>query len=423
MNRKQYIMLAIAGLAMTNQTAHALTGVNPTGVNVRSTGPTSVFLTFQGTANQTSTEAFWCGDITVPANTVTTFNPCVPGTFFGRLPPRHNLAQPSGTGGAINLTDIMTIPTSVARRAYQAAQSGAKSSFFYVRKFVDDAGAQQFVAVTCRMAGGGARVPLALMNVDTYFKAPEGNRPVYLLSEKEPAPEIEAKINYNGSGRLKGRWEVVMPGDPEPRAEDLLSEASLPVEKRALQRRYTTLGRIDVFLPPTGKAFIPGPPIDKIPTTAKGPYKILLRIEATQDKEGDSKTTQGVVNSGGLAGFPLPPLRYYVGSAEEVSDAKQRLVTGKLPLLLPLSGSNIEPTAPLDFSWGEVAGAKLYRLEIRNDTDSVLSAVVEPGVSYYSAPPWLREVEGKLLYWRVQALGEKNKVVAQSTWRELLIKD
>ncbi len=423
MHLRKLIRLTLALTPVWGFNAHALTGVHPTGVNVRSTGPTSVFITFQGTAGQKSTDAFWCGDITVPANTVTAFNPCVPGTFFGRLPPRHNLAQPSGTGGATNLTDIMTIPSSVARRAYQAAQAGAKSSFFYVRRFVDDTGAQQFVAVTCRMAGGGARVPLALMNVDSYFKAPEGNRPVYLLSEQEQSPEIEARIYYNGSGRLKGRWEVVMPGDPEPRPEDLLSEASLPVEKRALQRRYTVLDRIDIFLPPTGQAYIPGPPVDRIPTTAKGPYKILLRIEPTRDKEGDSKTTTGVVRSGGLAGFSLPVLRYYVGSPEEVAQARQKIVTGTLPLLLPQAGRKIRSEVPLDFTWGDIPGAEIYRLEIRTDGETLLTALVKPGVSTYSAPPWLREQAGQKLFWRVQALEKNNTVLGQSQWREFAIEE
>lgn len=417
---KKTIQLAAFFVAMLTFEAQALTGVNPTGVNVRSTGPTSVFITFQGTAGQTSTNAFWCGDITVGANTVTDFNPCVPGTIFGSLPARHNLSRLSGTGGAKNLTDIMTIPASVARRAYQAAQAGAKSSFFYVRQFVDAGGAQQFVAVTCRMAGGGARVPLALMNVNLYFKAPQGNRPVYLLSHGEESPGIEAKIYYNGSGRLKGRWEVVKPGDPEPGAEDLLPEPSLPVELRGLQKRYTVLSRVDVFLPPSGRVVIPGPAPESIPTEADGPYKILLRIEATQDKEGDSNTTTGVARSGGVAGFPLPVLRYYVGSPEEVADAKQRLVTGRLSLLLPQPSRKFKPGDPLDFSWVEIAGGIIYRLEIRSETEAVLSAMVKPGVSAYSAPPWLEEkASDQPLHWRVQALDQGGEVMAQSGWRKM----
>ena len=58
---------------------------------------------------------------------------CDPDTVFGRLPARLDLATPSGSSG---LTDIMSIPASVARRAYQAALRGKASQFFYVRRFV-----------------------------------------------------------------------------------------------------------------------------------------------------------------------------------------------------------------------------------------------------------------------------------------------
>jgi len=315
--------------------AFALSGVNPTGVNVRSHGVTTVFLTFQGTAGQTSPNGFWCGEITVPANTVTNTNPCVPGTLFGFLPKRLDLSRSSGTLGASNVTDIMSIPSSVARRAYQDAKAGNKSSFFYVRKFTG-AGGDQFVAVTCRMAGGGARVPLALTNVDLVFRTDEGDKPVTLLSQNTVSPNTGAIINYNGSGRLKGRWEVVQPGDPEPTVNDLLTEASLPIELRGLQQHYTLLERFNVFLPPTGRAFIPGPKNIKIPTRVKGPYKLLFRVEATYDKEGNSNTTTGVTQSGGVAGFSMPVLRYYVASSDDVRNAYAEAGTqGRVNLLSP----------------------------------------------------------------------------------------
>lgn len=401
--------------------AFALSGVNPTGVNVRSTGPSSIFVTFQGTAGQTTTEAFWCGEITVPAATVTTFNPCVPGTLFGRLPKRNVLGRQSGTSGATNFTDIMTIPGSVARRAFQDAQAGAVSSFFYVRRFSDGAGNDQYIAVTCRMAGGGARVPLALLNVNVNFKTPNGNRPVYVMTRDEQSPPVEATIFYNGSGRLKGRWEIVQPGDPEPRSEDLLPEASLPVELRGLQRRYTNLEKIDVFLPPTGKAVIPGPSPDTIPTIADGPYKILLRIEATQDKEGDSNTTTGVARSGGVAGFPMPVLRYYVGTSEEIAAVKEQLITGNLSLLLPLDKSKLSPSSNPVFTWVDIPNGILYRIQLRTDEEVIVSALIKAGVSSYQAPPWILDNTGTSIHWRVQALSAQGTVISQSDWRDFSI--
>ena len=153
------LILALASV-LSPTAGHAVSAVNPSGVNVRSNGATTVFLTFQNLRpGQIAAESFWCGAVT--STGVSNTNPCVPGTLFGRLPARNNLSRPSGTGGFSNLTDIMTIPASVSRRAYQSARSGDDATFFYVRRFVEN-GVDEFVTVTCRMAGGGARSPLAL---------------------------------------------------------------------------------------------------------------------------------------------------------------------------------------------------------------------------------------------------------------------
>ena len=410
---------AFTFLALTVESASALTGVNPNGVNVRSHGVTTVFITFQGTAGQTSSEGFWCGDITVPANTVTNTNPCVPGTLFGFLPKKLNLSRDSGTLGASNLTDIMTIPSSVSRRAYQDAKAGKKSSFFYVRKF-SGAGGDQYVAVTCRMAGGGARVPLALTNVDLVFRSEDGDRPVTLIPQDSIAPNIGAKISYNGSGRLKGRWEVVQPGDQEPSANDLLTEASLPLELRGLQRRYTLLNRFNVFLPPTGSAFIPGPKNTKIPTRIKGPYKILFRVEATYDKEGNSNTTTGVTQSGGVAGFTMPTLRYYVASERDVQDAfAANGAQARVALLSPLNNVLMEKNRAIRFSWKRASNVHLYQLEVKNNTEVVLSAALKVGQTSYTAPPWLSQEAGGSLRWHVVSKSVNGKVNGVSEWRNL----
>ncbi len=402
--------------------AGAVTAVNPTGVNVRSTGVTTVFLTFQGTAGQQAVDAFWCGEITVPANTPTPVDPCVPGTLFGHLPVRNDLSTASGTGGFANTTDIMTIPASVVRRAYQSALAGNASQFFYVRKFVDANGVEEFIAVTCRMAGGGARVPLALTNVEVYFETEGGRQPVYLLARGQKPPPVAATIHYNGSGRFKGRWEVVKPGDLEPEFEDLLTEASLPVERRGLQRRYLLLNRFDVFLQPTGKTVLPGPDMERIPTRVDGPYKILLRVEATSEKEGNSDAVAGTVISGGVAGFPMPVLRYYVGSSEVLPALESILVQKEaLTLMLPLDEATITSAKPINLSWVEKGNADYYKLEVEQDGTPLFSAIVKPGISSYTLPPFINTEPGMTLRWRVSAMNAQGGIVAESVWRKLLI--
>jgi hypothetical protein len=401
--------------------AFAVSGVNPTGVNVNATGVTSIFLTFQNLApDEQAVDAFWCGDLTVGGgpSVVTDFDPCVPGTVFGRLPARNNLSQASGTGGVRNLTDIMTIPASVSRRAYQAAQDGSASNFFYVRRFSN--GAQDtYVTVTCRLAGGGARTPLALTEVRMYFDTPQGQRPVHFLGRNQPLPPFVAEVRYNGAGRFKGRWELVKPGDLEPATEDLLTEATLPVEQRGLQQRYTLIERFDVFLQPSGRLTLPGPDPKLVPADADGPYRILLRVEATQDKEGDSDTLAGIASSGGVAGFPMPVLQFFVGTEEALAAAQDAIVVGKLSLLLPGDDMEVDTGLPVNFSWITIPEASAYRLELRGPSSEILNGIVGAGTAVYTSPPWLLKEQGAELRWRVLALDAEGRSVARSNWRAL----
>lgn len=421
-------LLLIALLA--GSPAGAVTAVNPFGVNVRASGPTTVFLTFQSLdPGETAVEAFWCGELSaavIATNptlqlpfAVQTSDPCVPGTVYGRLPLRLDRSRPSTSAGTANFTDIMTIPASVARRAYQDAQAGLNSAFFYVRRFSGGIGGDRFVIVTCRMAGGGARVPLALMDVRLVFL--EAAAAVLAVERGSPLPRFEARIQYNGTGTLKGRWEVVMPGDPEPTDEDLLTEATLPVEARARQRRYTLLDRFELFLPPTGEVVIAGPDPRRVPHRTDGAYKILLRIEASDDKEADSNTGGGrIAHAGGVAGFPLPVLRYYVGSGAALEQLAA--VSTTMRLFAPEADARVKTDTPLEFSWISGERAALLRLEVTAEATTVLAALLAPETARYVAPPFVLEASrGKPLRWRVVALDSCGRTIAASAWRTVTV--
>ncbi|MFQ5677699.1 MAG: hypothetical protein ACE5G1_17555, partial [bacterium] len=211
-----------------------------------------------------------------------------------------------------------------------------------------------------------------------------------------------------------------------PRTEDLLTEASLPVDQMALQRRYSEIERFNTFLPPTGKFILPGPNVKKLPTAAAGLYMVLLRIEASDDKEGDSNLGvvggSGVVHSGAVAGFPIPPFRYYVGNSKSDLMIEKE---GELQLLLPGENVSLAFAQPVDFSWTEVKQAALYRLEARDSRgEMVLSAIQQPGVAVYRAPSWLPEklADGEIR-WRVSALNYSGKVIQESPWRNLKFVD
>ena len=417
-SKKTAEWVLLIAVVFVSQQVHAVSGVNPSGVNVNHAGVTTVFLTFQNlNPNEQALESFWCSEVV--STGASAFNPCVPGTIIGTLPQRNNLSRDSGTGGVNNLTDIMTIPMAVTRKAVQVAQAGGNGTFFYVRRF-NDGISDTFVTVTCRLAGGGARSPLAITEVRIGFDTGESLQPVYFLPRDGEVPAVKTKIKYTGTGQLKGRWEVVMPGDPEPTDLDLLTEATLPVEQRASQRRYTLVSRFDIFLPPTGEAELPQPNRKQIPTHIDGPYKLLLRIEASAEKEGDSNTISGVVNSGGVAGFPLPVLRYYIGSGDAANRWDQHM-NGRITLLTPLDGVSTIPSSAVIFSWQPIDDAVLYELNIKTDDAVALSAIVKANSTQYAAPPWLTNQSGQSLRWSVKALATGGKELASSDERILQI--
>jgi len=400
----------------TVATAGAQVRVNPTGVNVDAQGATSVFLTFGGLGTSyVPAEGTWCGALISAAPDVGT--KCNPATLFGRLPARYDLSRSlAGT-----YTDIMSIPPSVTRRAYESAAAGDNSAFYYVRRFVSRTGQpDQYVAVTCRMAGGGARVPLALTDVHLAFDV---ETPVLFVAVGTVPPPILAEITYTGTGRLVGRWEIVRPGDELPDPRDLLPEASLPPNERGTQRRYSQLDRFNVFLPPTGKVTLRGPDPARLPTQIEGAYEVVLRIEASDDKEGDSNlgavgAGQGVVHSGAVAGFALPALRYVVGTGG--SELSRTRSTSDLRLISPRADEAMVRGESLEFTWTEVAAAALYELQIEmGDGRPVLNAVLGAGTTRYQAPSWLAERAGdQRIRWRVVST-DAGGSVRRSAWRPL----
>lgn len=412
MNR---LVISVVSISAAIASAEAQVRVNPTGVSVNSMNATTVFLTFGGVGSLVPAEAFWCGEL-IPA-APDTGQRCDPATIFGQLPARSDLSRPSGTGA---FTDIMSIPPSVSRRAYQAAARGATSTFFYVRRFRNLAGGpDEYVAVTCRLTGGGARVPFSLTNVRVAFDPPVN---LQIVKPDETLPRIAASITYNGTGRLVGRWEVVMPGEAQPEETDLLTEATLPFGERTQQRRYLPVERFNVFLPPGGKVTLPGPDPRRLPTAAEGAYLVLLRVEASDDREGDSDLAavgagDGILHSGAVAGFPMPVLRYFVGEGVSVAPASG---TRMVSLVTPLDSASIHPDSAPVVRWIQTREAELYSIEFvaADGGERLHQAMVRREVELYEVPSFLRERAGsRVVRWRVTALSPSGSVLRRSSWR------
>jgi hypothetical protein len=145
---------------------------------------------------------------------------------------------------------------------------------------------------------------------------------------------------------------------------------------------------------------------------------ILLRLEASDASQSRSDTGAIIVQAGGAAGFVIPPLRYYIGTGEDeagiAADAAQRTLRS----LAPRPGQQIAAGHPVLFRWIGDSRAKLHRLEVRDEAEIVLSALIDSGGSNYTAPPFLREFAGTTLVWRVIAISESGRSLARSGWSE-----
>jgi hypothetical protein len=404
-----FLFCAVCASAQTVQ-------VSPSSVNAYSQGATSVLLTYGGLGNKQPAEATWCGAL-VPA-TPSLGLMCDPVSVFGRLPARYNQARLSGNNA---YTDIMSITPQVARRAYLDAVNGQTSTFFYVRRFVSTVGGpDEFVPVTIRLSGNGAGVPLSLTEVKLSWGV---GKPVLFVKTGEKLPRVEAEITYTGSGRLIGRWELVKPGEAPPENRDLLTEATLPIEERGTQRRYTQMSRFNLYLPPTGKIVLQGPEVWRVDESLNGLYQILLRIEASDDKQGDTNLAAvgaggGVVHGGAVAGFALPALKYYVSNGNASSPT---VIAETLFLLGPNDHAVLGTKAPVDFSWSVIDKALSYRFEVEDmEHAPIISAILPTGVGLYRAPSWFQDrVGSRVVRWRVTAFDGEGKELANTEWRAL----
>lgn len=389
------ISIAVFILTFTLFSAAQVT-VSPDNITAYSQGATSAYLTFSNVVDLQPADATWCGEIISAAPQIG-FR-CDPTTIFGVLPSRYDQSRLNGT----RYTDIMSITPVVARRAYTDAVGGNDSRFFYVKHFIGTNGnPDQFIPVTIRLSGNGAGVPFSLTTVKLNWQ--DGEKVVPFIKPNEKLPKITAEIRYTGTGRLKGRWEIVKPGEELPDSRDLLSEAALTPEERGTQRRYTLLSRFNVNLPPGGKYVLPGPENWRIDKTIEGMYILLFRVEASDAPNSSSNIGGNELPTGAVAGFPMPTLRYYVGNSSNTEIRQITKTNFEAPTEIQL--------LPIILRWDFRENAKLYRVEIEDETNKkVFSAVILPTVKQYQLPSFIRQLAvSKQLKWKIVAVDENGE--------------
>lgn len=388
--------------------------VAPATVTVHTQGPTTSILTYSGLGGYTPAEGTWCSTLAPALDRGVRCE----GTIYGQSP---RPMQPVASTGVF--TDVMTVSASVAQRVYDAAVAGGAPRFYFVRRFQAPAmsmgpGADRYVVVALLLGGSGASAPFALTNVRLRL---DPEVPVLFVKRGTAPSPLTAEIAYTGSGRLRGRWEVVMPGEARPTAHDLMTEGSLPSTERGLQRRYREVERFSVVLLPNGRYVLPGPDPSRLPTMQDGAYTILLRVESSDDARSDERLAgaeaRAEVRSGASASFPMPTLRYIVGATGA------RVAPSRIPqnvrLRLPLSGASVAPDAVLTLSWTDVAAVARYRVDIENVADGalLLSAIVASGIGRYAVPPFA--VTAPPARWRITALDAAGRETGRSEWRRV----
>jgi hypothetical protein len=122
-----------------------------------------------------------------------------------------------------------------------------------------------------------------------------------------------------------------------------------------------------------------------------------------------------------VAGFPLPVLRYVVGSGgSELSESRS---PDELRLILPGETDTVKVGKAIDFVWTAIARVAAYRIDVEAENGGlILGALVPSGLGVYRAPPWLAERAGAAkLRWRVVGLDLAGSSVAHSPWRVLSV--
>ena len=370
-------------------------------------------LSYSFTGNSTVVtpgDGIFCFDLigALPSGSTVTGNPCAAGSEFARHPTVVSAFQYTRVGGFVrSVRETIRVPSAVSR----FAREQNRARYYFVRNFLPN----QYAVVAIDLLGNVANQPIALTDMRMYFKQ-GGEQPIVFVKRGSALPPIEAKINFTGSGWLRGAWEIVQPGDVEPTESDLITDASLPLEQRGLQRRYTVVGSFQQYLAAVGQATLTPPDLSRFPVTVNGGYRVLLRIFADPaiGAEGDARLASG------SAGFALPTARYFVGSFAS-HGAKSTLPP--MTINRPAPDHTFTAIEPVSFGWQASADAAVYLLEAVDVTGRVVAAAQVPASavelnSAYTAPqPWRTQAAKGSTRWRVTAYGRDGEPLARSDWR------
>lgn len=374
--------------------------------SVAMNGPATLTVRYSVSGPDTALGGMYCSALSLdlPGHGMSRDNPCAPGSQLGLASSSNFLIMGS------TARETVQVPSGITQLASQRAQASGVNQWFFVRQFASGV----YATTRLRLAGSVPHGPLTLTRVELAFREGGGRQAVAFVPRDTAPGPLSAHLNYQGSGLLKARWEVVQPGDPEPTALDLTPEANLTPTQRLQQQRYTTIGTVEILLSAGRRLTVDGPPPDTLPTHTPGRHLVLLRLEATRSNSLAARDMPDL--EGGGAAFPLPVLTYYVTEqGRPATDPDAIGPVAPLQTLAPAPGSLWTDPGTLQLRWRAVEAAALYRVELTRATgERLFAARIQPQHNSYQLPIAQLSMGPGEVRWRVQALDRQGRTIAAS---------
>jgi len=332
--------LLLIGLLAASFSQAAVT-VTPSSVNVVRGQTNTVVITYRfatiiGSGNEMSSQGiYFTPDTTIGFNNV-------PVTTFI-------------TGGIGTITETVVIPVNIMEKVLQSGTA----QFFYRRQFFGLSVETATINMTVSGEAGGT---LGIRRLSLYFGNGRAETTVMKYANDLKA---YADIRYNGSGLLKGYWEV---------DGRLLSYVSQP-------------------LPAGQQITLATPDIPALPTFETGTHTLRFVVTNPDPNQG----------------IPLPVLVYFVTTDEAA------VKPGVLTLKNPAETAEV-PYASLKYEW-QVIRANVYLIQFfeTQGEKPVFSAYTKKG--FYQMPQLvLKKIfqPGETYYWRVTGFDRERRMAGES---------
>lgn len=221
------------------------------------------------------------------------------------------LTTSAGPGGTAAVTETLLIPPDVPNRAYKRNAG----TFFYSRQFrstADNASGQS--QLTCRVSTS-AYGNFSVAGITLYFDNQRGEA---TFEQNDQQAHAFAEVHYNGSGLLKGNWEVQEPNSTT----------------------FRVLQQVNYHLTYGDRIVFQSPRVPPLPTVVTGRH--ILRFSITEP----------------VSGFELPTVSYFV-KVKSVEESVEPQLRPEFP------EKNATISKDIVFRWtGTAQGAAILKFSV-----------------------------------------------------------